>query len=262
MNSHFKGLLNHLSTARATLRCVSRINRYDHPTSIFSFVRGVLYQATPSGILNALCQMMISEHVLDTQIFKNHKTKGVHQFTTFLMSKILAPVGNALMNVLYCLSAFCPLGCSLLCLREFALCFRKFFFISAEETRIINSIPTGEPGKTGQAHIYPDCQIIDWLWLRLHLAGKASIPISNCIPSEGERFYLPLDRAMQNDLQHSNFGEIQTVLQQFKTKLFEGETIVPTITPKTRITSLLSRLHSPKECLKARSTRSWTFCKT
>ena len=113
MNSHIKGLLNHLATTGAYLRCVSWLNQYDRTTSILSFVHGVLYQLSPSCIRNALCQTMILKHVLDTQIFKNHKSKCTHQFMAFLMSKIPTSVCDALMNALRCLSVFCSFGCSL-----------------------------------------------------------------------------------------------------------------------------------------------------
>jgi hypothetical protein len=114
MNSNGQRLLNHRSTAGAFLRSVARLNQYDHPTSILSFVRSVLYQLSPGCIRNAFCLAMILKHMLDPQIFKSHPAKSVYQLAAFLMSDVFPPICNALMNVLDCLTAFCTFGCTYL----------------------------------------------------------------------------------------------------------------------------------------------------
>ncbi len=251
MHTNIKRLLNHLPTARALFRCVSWFNQHDHTTSILSFVRGVLYQLTPSGIRNAFCQAMILKHVLDMQIFKSHEPKTIYQLAAFLMSKVLAPVGNALMNVLYSLSAFCSFGCAFLCLREFALRFCKFLFIPAEETGIINSIPIREFRKTLQAHVDPDCQIIAWQGFGFNFASEAGIPIANCVPLKGERFDFSFDGTMKNHFDGANFRDSQTMIQELKAKLLESEAIVPAKTTETRIARFLARFHSVEESLES-----------
>jgi hypothetical protein len=251
MNSNSKRLLNHRTAARALPRCVSGFNQHDHTTSIHSFVRGVLNQLTPGSIRNAFCQAMILKHVLDTQIFKSHKSKGVYQFTTFLVSKVPTPIGNALMDGLHCFAPLRSFGRSLLCLREFALCFCKFLFISAQETRIGDSISVREFSKALQTHIYSNCQIIAGHWLRVYLTSETSIPISHRVPLNCEGLDLPFQRAMQNNSHGPDFGQEQTIIKKFKTELLESEAIVPTITPKTWIPRFLSRLHPAKECLES-----------
>ena len=122
---------------------------------------------------------MILKHVPDTQIFKSHETKVVHQFTAFLMSKVLASIGNALMNMLYSFAAFCSFGCSLLSLREFALCFRKFLFIPSKKVWIFNLDPVGQCSKTFKPNINTNSQFIRWQRFRIYFTREAGIPISN-----------------------------------------------------------------------------------
>ncbi len=141
MHTNGQRLLHQSSAARTHPGCVAWINQYHHTTSIFSFVRGVGDQLIPGCIRNAFCQTMILKHVLDPQIFKSHKAKAIHQFTAFLVSKVPAPIGNALMDILYGPTALCPVRSSFFCPRKFALRFGKFLFIPAKEPWIRRSSP-------------------------------------------------------------------------------------------------------------------------
>ena len=204
MHTNSKRLFDHRSAARASLGCSIWLNQHNHTTSILSFVRSVLDQLSPSGIRDALTQMMVLKHVLDTQIFKSHEAKGIHQLSAFLMSKILSPVGNALVNVLNCFSAFRPFGCSLLCFREFALCFGKFLFISAEKAGVDNLAAIRECGETFKTDIYTHSFLVRCQWLKFYFTREAGIPVANSIAPNGECFYLAFDRAMENNLDRAN----------------------------------------------------------
>src|SRR6202142_4284378 len=251
MHTNGQRLLNQSSATRTHLGCVVWINQYNHTTSIFSFVHGVCYQLIPGCIRNAFCQTVILKHVLDPQIFKSHKAKAVHQFTAFLVSKVLAPIRNALMDMLYCRTALRPVRSSFFCLRKFALRFGKFLFIPAKEPWIMNVFSVGKRSKILQTHIYPYCQFIERQWFGFDFAREASIPVSNSILLNSERLDSALDRPMQDNSDRTHFGNEQTVVQQFKPRLLEGETIVPAITPKAGITRLLTGLHSTKESLES-----------
>jgi hypothetical protein len=146
-------------------------------------------------------------------------------------------------------AAFGSFGGSPLRLREFALCSGKFFFLSAEETRILDPFSRRKRGKALQPQIDPDGQIIERQWLRLYLASETGIPVSKSIPSDGERFDLAFHGTMQDHFHRSNFGKEQAVLPQRKPKLLEGETMVAIIATKPRIARFLSCLHSSKERL-------------
>ena len=88
MDTDIQRFLDHRRTAGALPGCVSRLNQNDDPTSVFSFVRGVLDQLTPGRIRNALGQTMILKHILDPQILKGHQAEGVCQCAAHLMCEI------------------------------------------------------------------------------------------------------------------------------------------------------------------------------
>ncbi len=252
MNPNGQRLLNQSSTARALLRCIAWINPYDPTTSVLSFVRGVRYQLIPSCIRNAFCQALILKHVLAVQLFKCDHAEVVHQFTTQLMGKVFSTVGNALMDMLDCLTPLRSFRCCHLCLRELALCSCKLLLIHAKEAWIFHLHTSGQGSKTLKPYINTYSQLIEGQRLLSHFASQAGIPIANRIPLNNERFYFSFDRAMKNDLDCTYLGDKQTVVQQFKTKLFESEAVIPSIPTKSWIARLLTCLHPAKECFESK----------
>src|SRR4030042_6478153 len=172
MHTSGQRFLNQRSTARTYLGCVAWINQYNHTASILSFVRDVVYKLVPSRIRDAFCQTMVLKHVPDVQIFKSQQTKTVHQLTTSLMSKVPAAVGDTLMDMGDNLAPHGSFGCSLLSLREFALCFCQRSFVSAVQAGVGNPISVRECSKTFQSKIDPDCQITNRHWCRFNITSK------------------------------------------------------------------------------------------
>ena len=244
-------LLDQSSTAGAHPGCVAWINRYDTTTSVLSFVRGVRDQLLPGCIRDALCQTMILKHVPDIQVFKRDHAETVDQFTTNLMSKVFAPVGNALMDMLNGLASFGSFGRSFFSPREQALHLRQLLLSMTNEAGIINLQPIGERGKTFKSYVHPDCQAIVGQGLGIHFTGEAGIPVAHRIPLNGECLDPALDGTMQDDPHCANFGNEQTLArrEQFETRLLEGEARVPTVSPKTWVARLFACLHSTKESL-------------
>ncbi len=133
MNSNGKRLLDHCSSAsRAYPGCVARINQYDHTTSIFSFVGGVLYQLIPGCIRDTFRQAMVLKHVLDVQLFKSQQTKAVHQITTAFVSKIPATVGDTLVDMSDCFASPGSFGGSL-AVERLRCAFASFFSFPKRE---------------------------------------------------------------------------------------------------------------------------------
>ena len=247
MNPNGQSLLNHCSTARALLGGVARINQYDHTTSILSFVRGECDQLMPGCIRDTFCQTMVLEHVFTIQLFKGNHAETIYPFTAQLMSEIPALIGNALMDVLNYLASLRSLRGSLLRLREFTLCFGKCLLIPAKEAWIFNLHTIGQGSKSFKPNINTHSQCIEWQRLTCYFASEAGIPMIRCIPLDSERFYAPFKGTVQNDFHDPDFRKAKTMIKKFKTKLFEGEAVVPTLAPKARITRLLTRLHPAKE---------------
>ncbi len=241
------------TTRRAHPGCVAWINRYDTTTSVLSFVRGVRDQLLPGCIRDALCQTMVLKHVPDSQVFKRDHAETVDQFTTNLMGKVFAPVGNALVDMLNRLAPFGPFGRSFFSPREKALHLRQSLLSMTKEAGIINLHPIGERGKTFKSYIHPDCQAIVGQGLGIHFTGEAGIPVAHRIPLNGECLDPALDGTMQDDPHCPNFGNEQLLArrEQFKPRLLEGEARVPTVSPKARVARLFACLHSTKESLES-----------
>ncbi len=171
----------------------------------------------------------------------------VDEFSTDLVSKIPTPIGNALMNMLNRHTSFRPFECPFRRFREFALRFRQFAFIPAKETGICDFGSVGQSRKTFKPYIHSNSQFVVGQPFGVHFTSKTSIPFANSISFDRESFNFAFQGTMQNDFHSPDFGKKQTILQELKAELFEGETIVPTLTPKAWIAWLLTRLHSSKE---------------
>lgn len=247
MNPNGQRLLNHGSTARALLGGMARINQHDHPTSILSFVRGVYDQLMPGCIRDAFCQTMILKHVFTIQPFKGYHAETIYPFTAQFMREIPALIGNTLMDMLNRLASLRSLRGSLLRLREFTLGFGQCLLLPAKEAWIFNLHAIGQGSKSFKPHINPHSPFIEWQRLSCHFTSKAGIPIIRCIPLDRERFYAPFQGSVKYDFHDPDLGKPKPMIQKFKTKLFEGEAVIPALTSKARITRLLTRLHPAKE---------------
>jgi hypothetical protein len=113
---------------------------------------------SPSCIANAFRQTMVLQHALFIQLFKNDYPIGIHQLPRQLVGKVLAPVGNPLVNMSHPFSPFGSFGCPIFCLRQAPLYFCQGLLVFAEETRIANFLsirPTSTP--TTLSHIDSRC---------------------------------------------------------------------------------------------------------
>src|SRR5688500_2841072 len=128
----------HFTTPATHLTGVTWIDLPCTWPSIFSFVRCELNKLTPGRIGDGFRKTMILEHSFDVELFKNDDSVLVHQFSTFLMGKISALVGDSLMNVSYYFSLLAAFWTALLFRAQFALCFSQSLFIFAKESLIFD----------------------------------------------------------------------------------------------------------------------------
>ena len=89
-------LFDDLTTTRAHLRCIGRIDQNDPSTSIFRFVRSVLYQFVPCRIQDTLRKVVIMDHVGYIQIFKYYYSVFIDPFSTQLLGEIFSSIGYSL----------------------------------------------------------------------------------------------------------------------------------------------------------------------
>lgn len=165
MNTNRQIFLNHCPTAGASLGCVARINQHTLSTSILSFVLSVLCKLIPGCIRDAFREAVVLKHSLSIQLFQCDDPVLINQLTGEFVSKVFAAVGDALVNMTNCKSAFPPFGRTLLRLREFPLGLRKFVFVPAKEAGIVNLLASREGSETCQTNIYPNRLLAFWKWL-------------------------------------------------------------------------------------------------
>lgn len=248
MNTNSQRLLNQSPTAGAFLGCVAWINQYTLPTSILSFVLSVLCKLIPGSIRNALCQTVVLKHSFDVQFLKGNDTILVYQLTGEFVSKILAPVGDALMDMADRFLQFRPFWRVLFSLREFPLGLRKFLFIQTKEVGIGDLLASGEGGKTFKTDIYPNATFACGKWRWFDFAREAGIPISDCIPTNVQCLDLALYGTVLHNLDFPNFGEQQSVIAECKTCLGIGKTIIPSPTFEAWVARIFFGLDPSKEC--------------
>ena len=99
-----------LSTAITRSRCVGGIDEHDFTASICSFACEVCSEQAPACIQNAFGQVVILDHVTNTEIFNRHMIVGGEQPMAQLVEEITALVGNPLMLPLQYDESLVPIG--------------------------------------------------------------------------------------------------------------------------------------------------------
>ena len=139
MLSHCQRLAHSVAALTAILRRVRRIH-FDHlATGAFSLVRQDRKELTPSGVTDALGEMMILHHPFDIQIFDGSYVKLAHDVECRLMVKIRALAGNLPMFLCEKLNRLAPAIASLACPARYpALSGLQFAFGLAQKLRIFD----------------------------------------------------------------------------------------------------------------------------
>ena len=98
MHAHGQSFRNHGRTGATALRGAARINLDTHRTGTFRLVLCVADQLVPRCIRNAFRQTAVLDHPGDAQVFKHDCAERGNQAAAQLVGKILAPVGDALVD--------------------------------------------------------------------------------------------------------------------------------------------------------------------
>ena len=204
-----KRLLDNRTAARASLRGAMGVNQHDFTTSIFCFVREILYQLAPGRIRDAFCQTVILEHVLSVQFFKRNYAIFVHQLAREFVRKVLAPIGNSLVDMLYGFTASCPIRRSLFCLGKFTLRLCQFFLIPAKEAVIGNFFTVAERNKTFQPNVNSKRHLRFWQRFGVNLTREVGVPVPHRITVNVECLDLPADWPVKEDLDYADLRQVQ-----------------------------------------------------
>jgi hypothetical protein len=182
--------------------------------------------------------------------------------TTVLMVEVAPPEGDALMHTGYRLAMLAALWCALCQFGMLALYFGKSFLFFAEEARVLNLLRGGERGEGFESDVNAHLGINRLKPLRFTLNGEAHVPLACRGARDGTRLDLASDLAVVDHPDTPDFRETHAVIMgDAKAALREGETIVAISTTETGISRVLACLDAAKKALKARSTRTATFCK-
>ena len=163
------------------------------------------------------------------------------------MSKVGASVFDASINVIERHNCFLSFRRSFVKLVYFTLNSFKVFFVTLHPSLTFNNITIRKCGKRGQSQVNPNHLGRYQQWFGLNNAGKASIPIAKSITPDSERFNLPFNRTMKFNLDVANFREAKFIVDELKTSLREGKTIIATKALEAWIARIFSGLHSAKE---------------
>jgi hypothetical protein len=242
--------LAHSATAlRAILRRVGRIHFDYLATGAFSLVRQDRSELTPSGVTNALGEMMIFHHPFNIQIFDGDRVKLAHDIERRLVLEIRALAPNLLMFLLKQIDRFSPSLRSLQVARDFALSSLQLRFGLAQKFRVLNYLARREGGEILNPDIYANRVA--------SLRKESALVLFNCkdhIPT----IHIALDRAGldyplnwtgETDATRTNFRQVKLVAFETKAALWIGEGIVPRSGLESRTPRRFAILHAAKECV-------------
>jgi hypothetical protein len=253
MHSHTQSLRNALTTTGTFLSRAPGRNVCRPATTLFRFVRGEPHELTPGYIRYAPIDRLkaLTLHTSNIQLLKGDELVVVDQLTRFLMGKVVAPLGDALMSMLQGMNGFATLWATLGQTRHLTLKPLQVFFILCHPALALNGRSVRQCGKRGQPQVYPYHPVGCGQWLRFNFTRKTGMPIADRIALNGQGFDPTLHRAVQLDLDVAYLGHKQAITLQPKTEssLFEGEAVIPTFALEPWIAWLLASLHAPKEGL-------------
>jgi hypothetical protein len=241
-----------IPTPGAILGSESGIYSYQPPTSIFSFVSEILSKLRPCRIGNGFSKTAIMQHPVDRQVFNTDCVVFIDDFSGFLMTKVIAPIGYSLVHFSNSLASFLSFWTSLFRFRQLLLNFNKVFFIFSKEAGIVNFIPIGESRKRDKTYINANSLIRFGEWFVFSNTGKTYIPFAHSRFSNCAGFDLPVWLPVKKNLNSSYFRKFKSLLCNLEACLRKGNAIVTAIAFESWIARLFSSLNSAKEGFKGK----------
>lgn len=167
-----------LSTAVACFRCIGRSDEHDLTASICSFACEMCSEQPPACIENALGQMVILNHVLDTEIFNSYVVVASKQSMTQLVEKIPALIGNAFMLPLQHGDSLAPIRPAFLASGHTALGDAQPFLGSTVPGRMFHMLTITGGDERGEPDIDANIDASRWHRLWRNVARTDRIPLA------------------------------------------------------------------------------------
>lgn len=248
MFSRGERLAHSVTALRAILRRVGRIH-FDHlATGAFSLVRQDRSELTPSGVANALGEMMIFHHPFNIQIFDGDRVEFSHHIKRRLVVEIRALALNLLVLLRQQLDRLASAIASLVrTARDSALRRLQFSLRLAQEFGIFDNLARRERGEILDSDI--NANRVAGLGKESGLIlfdGEDHIPAVR-LALDHTGLDSPLDWAGETDATRAVFREMQLVGVEAKAALRIGEGIKARRGFESRIPRRFALLHAAKE---------------
>lgn len=241
-----------VSAPRTILASEARIHSDKLTTSVFSFIRKVSYELSPSYIGNRFGKAVIVYHPIDVKVFNNNDTILISDLPTGLMCKIRTPISDTLMDTRSYFASLMPFGSILFKLRHFSLCFGERLFISSKETGIRDRFSSGQGSKGFQSHINSNRLFRFGKRCILNFVDKGCKPFPIRGSPNTASFRSIVKSPMDDSLDSSYLRQDNGMFPNAISTLGIGKTIVPACTPEARIAWFVSCLNTSKECLESK----------
>jgi len=236
----------------AILRRIGRVHSYILPASLFRFAGQFAEECRPRGIVNALGQTVVMDHVVDTQVFHADDAIAIHNVAAFLMREVVTAESNPFMYPRNCFTVFASLRSPLSKLGVLALHFLQGFFFLAKKARVGDLFASGECSERFQANIETYSLIALWQALGFYFARERSIPLASAALLDGERLELALDLSVQHNLEMPDARSKElALLVKLKAKLWIGEAIIAVLALEAGIAWGFTSFDTAEERLKS-----------
>jgi len=163
----------------ARLRGIGGVYGNHFATSLFHFVAKELLKHGQAGVMRAECQVSVSGHETEGEVFDRDQTELVGQLSGGLVPEVPALVGDTLMKSGYGERGLSPAATSLLATRQATLGDAEFLLIFPQPAGVLQEGAIAESQEGLQAHVNADGWTVFFQGKRcVHLQGKADIPIA------------------------------------------------------------------------------------
>lgn len=239
-----------LSTGVTRSRCVGGIDEHHFTASVCSFACEVCSEQAPSGIQNTFGQVVILDHVANTEIFHGQMIVGGDETMTQLVEEITALVGNALMLPLQYHDSLAPIGSAFLASGDTALSDTQAFLGSTIPGRMLNVFALTGGDERGEPDINTDIDTGCRHGLWRNVARTDRIPFPG-FAGKPESFNLPRQRTMPAYSHTTNARHLEPTAIHSETipVLLEPETVESVPSLEAWITWFFARFDAAKEGL-------------
>ncbi len=214
MNTNRQLLGDNFTATRTQLGGVAWINQYDTPASTCRLARRDLYELIPRSVTNALVHAAVVavHHVGNIQIFKGDQLVHVDQLARFLVRKVVAAIGDSLVNMIERPFATVKLWRALRLFRQATLHSCECIFVLAEKTGIVDLAAIAHSCEVSQANVDSGYLVCGHQRIGFNDTGETRVPVTDSITLNGQSLTLPSHGTVQLDFDITDLGQAHTAI--------------------------------------------------